>query len=184
MKPSELKKSDIKWMPAYFDRYIALAEDVSIIEALRVSLKELEEAPIQIWKDLDKKVYAEGKWTINDILQHMIDTERVFVYRITAIARGEQQALLPYDEDEYAKNTTANQRITNDLLDELILIRRATLMMYSSFSEEMLHHEGKGFNGMRYAPLALGFMLAGHQRWHFRVMEEKYYPLLKTEHRQ
>jgi hypothetical protein len=173
-----MKKSDITKMPEYFDRYINLTDDVSYVEALEISLTELRNAPLDKWKALEHKVYAEGKWTVKDILQHYIDTERVFTYRITAIARGDKQKMIPYDEDEYAAAATANRRTIDDLYEELLLIRQATIAMYKSFTPEMLLQEGNGFNGMLYSPLALGFMIAGHQRWHFRVLEERYYPLL------
>ena len=175
-----MTKSDIKIMPSYFDRYIALADDhLRVIEALELSLQELNDAPLDIWKALGDQVYADGKWTIRDILQHYIDTERVFVYRILSIARGDQQKMTPYDENEFAKNARATRRPLDEILEELKLIRRATIMMFKSFSDDMLMQNGHGYNGMQYGPLALGFMLAGHQRWHFKVLEEKYYPLLK-----
>ncbi len=173
-----MKKSDIKLMPPYFDRYINLAEDVSLLDSLQISLKELEKAPLKKWRALGDKVYAEGKWTLKDILQHYLDTERVFVYRITAIARGEKQRMTPYNEEDYAKNTTANNRTIEDLLEELILVRKGTIALFKSFNTEMLHQQGRGAGKMRYCPLSLGFMLAGHQRWHFKVLEERYYPLL------
>lgn len=172
-------KSDIKKMPPYFDRYIALAEDVSLLNSLEISLNELENAPIETWLALGDRVYEVGKWTVKDLLQHFIDTERVFVYRITAIARGDKQKMIPYDEEAFAKNTTANLRTVEDLLEELILVRKGTIAMFKSFNDKMLHTQGNGFNKMHYCPLSLGFMLAGHQRWHFRVLENKYYPLVQ-----
>lgn len=172
-----MKKTDIQKMPDYFDRYIDLTDDVTLLKALETSLKELENAPVEKWNALGDKVYAPGKWTVKDILQHYIDTERVFTYRITAIARGDKQKMIPYEEDEYAKNALANRRSLTDLLEELILIRKATILLFRSFTPEMLHQVGRGFNG-EYCPLSLGFMLAGHQRWHFRVLEERYYPLI------
>ncbi len=175
-----MKKSDIKQMPRYFDRYIALAEDVSLLESLQVSLQELEQAPIDTWLALGDKVYAEGKWTVKDILQHYIDTERVFVYRILAIARGDKQKMIPYNEEDFAKNTNANNRTVQDILEELMLVRRGTIAMFKSFNAEMLHQIGNGYDDMQYCPLSLGFMLAGHQRWHIKVLEERYYPLLTT----
>lgn len=165
-------------MPEYFDRYIDLADDIEVIEGLELSLKELENAPIDKWKALGEQVYAPGKWTVKDILQHYIDTERVFSYRILCFARGEQQKMLPYDEDVYAANALANRRTLEDLLEELTLVRKSTILLYKSFTPEMLQNLGNGFGGMQYCPLALGFMLPGHQRWHFRVLEERYYPLL------
>lgn len=173
-----MKKSDIKKMPEYFDRYINLTDDVTYLEALEISLKELENAPIEKWKIVGDKVYAEGKWTIKDILQHYIDTERVFTYRITAIARGDKQKINPYDEEVFATAALANRRTIDDLQEELLLVRKGTIAMYKSFTPEMLHQQGNGFNEMQYCPLALGFMLAGHQRWHFKILEEKYFPLL------
>ncbi len=173
-----MKKTDIKHMPEYFDRYIHLADDVHVVDALKISLTELENAPVLKWLALEEKSYAPGKWTIKDILQHYIDTERVFTYRITAIARGDKQRMIPYNEDEFAKNAKANQRSIETLYEELKLLRKSTILLYESFTVEMLHQSGRGFQGAVYCPLALGFMLAGHQRWHFRVLEEKYYPLL------
>ncbi len=171
-----MKKSDIKIMPEYFDRYIALADDhLSVIESLELSLDELNQAPLDTWRAIGDKVYEVGKWTIRDILQHCIDTERVFVYRILAISRGDKQKMNPYDENEFAKNALATRRPLDEILDELKLIRRSTIMMFKSFTDDMLMQNGYGYNGIEYGPLALGFMLAGHQRWHFKVMEERYY---------
>jgi hypothetical protein len=86
--------------------------------------------------------------------------------------------MIPYNEDTFAKNALANRRTVDDLWEELVFIRKATIKLYQSFTQEMLHELGNGFDDMQYCPLSLGFMLAGHQRWHYRVLEEKYYPLL------
>ncbi len=173
-----MKKSAIEKMPAYFDRYIDLAEDIPVVESLQLSLSELEQAPLEKWLALGENTYAPGKWTIKDILQHFIDTERVFMYRITAIARGDKQKMIPYDEDIFAQHAHANRRSVHDLLEELILIRKATILFFKSCTDEMLLELGNGYNDVQYSPLALGFMLAGHQRWHFRTLSEKYYPLI------
>lgn len=74
-----MTKSDIKVMPEYFDRYINLTDDVTYLQALELSLTELENAPLDKWKALGNRAYAEGKWSVKDILQHYIDTERVFL---------------------------------------------------------------------------------------------------------
>jgi len=173
-----MKQSDIKKMPDYFDRYIFLTDDVTYMDALNISLHELEKAPLDKWITLGEKVYAPGKWTIKDILQHCIDTERVFTYRITAIARGDKQNMLSFDEEDYAKNANAHHRSVEGLLEELILIRKATIAMFASFTPLMLHQLGNAYNGNQYCPLSLAFTLAGHQRWHFTILKEKYYPLL------
>jgi hypothetical protein len=173
-----MKKSDMTKMPEYFDRYINLTDDVTFMEALQISLAELENLPIEKWKALGEQVYAPGKWTTKDLLQHLIDTERVFTYRMTAFARSDSQKMLGYDEDLYAQNAEANRRTIEDLLAELILVRKNYIALYQSFSQEMLLKSGKGYNGSEYSVLSMGFMIPGHQRWHFKVMEERYFPLI------
>jgi len=172
-------KHDIDPMPEYFDRYIALADDVPYLDALQISLGELERLPKSDWETLGERVYAPGKWTLKDLLQHLIDTERIFTYRVLAFSRNETQKMLSYDEDAYAKNADANRRTITELLDELKLLRQSTIALYQSFSKEMLLKSGRSFKG-HYSVLSIAFMLAGHQRWHFRVVEEKYLPLLST----
>lgn len=173
-----MKRSELNPMPNYFDRYINLAEDVELFDALQISLQELENAPIDKWKALGDKVYAPDKWTIKDLLQHLIDTERIFGYRMLAFARKEPQKMLGYDEELYARNANANHRTIEDLLAELKIGRLSFIQLYKSFTDEMLHTIGKGYSS-EYSVISMGFMIAGHQRWHFKVLEEKYYPLLE-----
>ncbi|MBK8353372.1 MAG: DinB family protein [Saprospirales bacterium] len=172
-----MKRSELNPMPVYFDRYINLADDVELMDALQISLQELENVPIEKWKALGEKVYEPGKWTIKDLLQHVIDTERVFVYRATSFARKDEQKMLGYDEELFSMNAQANRRMIDDLLEELILLRKSTILMFRSFTDEMLQTLGKSYNS-EYSAASIGFMLSGHQRWHLKVLEERYFPLL------
>jgi hypothetical protein len=171
-----MTRSQINPMPEYFDRYIKMADDVDLSTALKISLQELENAPIEKWKALGQKTYAPDKWTVKDILQHLIDTERVFNYRALSFTRGEN-SVTPYDEENYGKMANANRRTIEDLIEESILVRKSTIKLYESFTNEMLNRVGMGFKG-EYSVLAIGFIFPGHQRWHFKILEEKYYPLL------
>ncbi len=164
-------------MPEYFDRYINLTDDVEMLEAIQVSIDELEQFPIEKWKALGDQVYAPGKWTVKDILQHLIDTERIFSYRVLAISRDEKQQLPGYEEDEYAAAAQANHRTLEDLITELRYLHLSMKSMFASFTPEMLNKVGKGFKGY-YSVASLGFMLPGHQRHHIKVLEDRYYPLL------
>lgn len=172
-----MKKSALNPMPKYFDRYIALADDLEHMVCLQLSLQELENAPIEKWKALGDKVYAPGKWTVKDLLQHLIDTERVFSYRVVSFARKDEQKMLGFDEELFAKNSNANNRTIDDLLEELIAVRKAYILMYKSFTDEMLQTIGNGYSST-YSVISMAFMIAGHQRWHFKVLEEKYFPLI------
>lgn len=169
-------KSAIKPMPEYFDRYINMTDDVALLDAIQISIDELNDFPLERFKALGDKVYAPGKWTVKDILQHIIDTERIFSYRALAAARGEIKTMPSYDEDEYAAFAGANKRTIEDLIGELKIVRQAFLAMYQSFTEEMLLRKCKGFKG-EYSVLAIGFLIAGHQRWHVKVLEERYFTM-------
>lgn len=173
-----MKKDAINPMPAYFDRYINKTDDVTLSEAIAISLEELDAVPLEKWKAIGDKVYAPGKWTIKDILQHLIDTERIFTYRALAFARGEKGQVLSYEEDLYAREADTRSRTLEDLLAELKLVHRSFQVMIESFSSENLLRNGRGFSG-EYNALAIGFMMPGHQRWHFDVITEKYLPLAR-----
>lgn len=164
-------------LPEYFDRYINKTDDVTVMESLQISLKELENAPLDKWKNLGDQVYAPGKWTIKDIIQHLTDTERVFSYRAMSFARGEKE-VRSFDEDAYASAANANSRTLEDLIEEAIAVRKATIHLYKSFSAETLEKTGIGFKG-EYTVHAIGFIFGGHQRWHIDVINERYMPLLQ-----
>ena len=173
-----MKRTDINPMPEYFDRYINLVDDVELKEALAISLNELNHLPTETWKAIGDKVYAPGKWTIKDILQHMIDTERIFGYRALCFARGETARMPSFDEEEYGRNANAIHRTLEDLIEELKLNRASFIALYNSFTDEMLLKTGLSFKGI-YSVLAMGFIIAGHQRWHFKVIKERYAGLIE-----
>jgi len=170
-----MKRSEIE-LPVYFDRYIQKTDDVHLLEALDISLSELEQAPIEAWKRHGHQIYAPGKWTIPDILQHLIDTERIFSYRALAFARGEKE-VKSYNEDLYAANARADTRPIEDLVEEALALRKASIQLFRSFDEAMLASTGMGFRG-EYSVHAIGFILAGHQRWHFEVIADRYLGLV------
>ncbi|MBP8033620.1 MAG: DinB family protein [Bacteroidia bacterium] len=173
-----MKKDLINPMPEYFNRYINKTDDVTLLQALELSLQELDNLPMAKYLALGDKVYAEGKWTIKDIFQHMIDTERVFTYRALAFARNEADKVQSYDEEIYAKHADANRRSLEDIISELKLVRHSFIELYKSFTPEMIMRSGKGFKG-EYSVLSIGFMMPGHQRWHMDVITERYFPLIE-----
>jgi hypothetical protein len=172
-----MKRNELPFMPEYHDRYIMKTDDVDILDAIQMSIDELTPEFVSKLVALNEQVYEPGKWTIKDILQHLIDTARVFSYRMLAFSRLETQAMPIFPEDDYAKNAEANHRTVEDLVAELKLINASFKALYQSFTPEMLVRTGKGFMGV-YSVASTGFMLPGHQRWHLEVVKEKYFPLL------
>ncbi|MBK8710422.1 MAG: DinB family protein [Niastella sp.] len=170
-------RSALKILPAHFDKYINLCDDVEIPEAIETSMIELKEAPLKEWEALGNMAYAPGKWTIKDILQHLIDTERVFCFRALCFARKDPQQMMGMDEDAYALEACAKNRSIPSLIDDLMISHQSLLSMYKSFTTQMLEQEGQGLNG-KYSVADIGFIMPGHQRWHFRTIQERYMPLL------
>lgn len=173
-----MKRSDIHPLPQYFDQYILLCDDVDVMEALELQIQELKEAPWTLWKRIGNKTYADNKWTIPDILQHLIDTERIFQYRALCYARGEKAKVLTFDEDAYAKESGGGLRSLESLQEELFICHQSSWQLFHSLAPSTLNRMCQGFKG-EYSVGSVGFILAGHQRWHFRVIEERYHPLHK-----
>jgi len=173
-----MKKSSITVLPEFYDRYINETDDLDLSEALESYSVNL------IIEDKDKlislgnKVYETGKWTVKDILQHLIDCERIFCYRALRIARNDKTPLPGFEENEYIPVAKTERRTIDELLIELESVRRTCILLFNSFDDEMLHRAGM-CSGKDISVLAIGFTIAGHMLHHVNVIKEKYYPLLQ-----
>lgn len=174
-----MKLSQINPKPEYFDRYMNKCDDVEVLQAIETSINELNDDQIKMWRTLGDKVYTPGKWTVKDILQHLIDTERIFTYRALVFARGDSQQPPSFTEDEYALAAKGVNRSIDELTNELKHLHKATLALYRSFTPDMMARKGKSFVG-EYSVGDIGFILAGHQRWHLDVIDNHYKPLLNS----
>lgn len=159
----------------YFEQYIQLVsqDDNSIIENLQNSQKEFDGLLRNLPKEKQDFAYAEGKWTIKELIQHIIDTERIFCYRALCFARNDQTSLPGFDQDIFVDNANSNDRDYNDLLDEMDVLRKSTIQLYKSFSDEALLRIGIG-SGNKMSVRALGFIFSGHQMHHLNVVKERY----------
>ncbi len=117
--------------------------------------------------------YAPEKWTIRQMFQHVIDTERIFAYRALAIARNEMQAIPGFDENEYAKNATAEHRNWEDMSLEWDHIRQSTNLLFASFTNDQLKRVGSA-NNQLISVNALGFIIFGHALHHLFILKERY----------
>jgi uncharacterized damage-inducible protein DinB len=157
----------------HFETYIKEAGDVKLIEELEISLHAFIRFVQNIPMGKFDYRYAEGKWTIKDIIQHIIDTERIFAYRALRFSRNDKTPLPSFEEDDYANNTESNKRSIQDLLTELSALRHSTLLFYKSLSEDQLKRIGTASNN-QISVRALGFVIIGHQKHHQKVFEERY----------
>jgi uncharacterized damage-inducible protein DinB len=157
----------------FYSTYIQAIENVELFEELEISLHDFIKFVQNIPLDKFDYRYAEGKWTIKDIIQHIIDTERIFSYRALRISRNDITPLPGFEENDYAENTNSNGRSIQELLTELSAVRHSNLLLFKSFSEEQLKRIGIA-SGKEISVRALGFLIIGHQKHHQKVFAEKY----------
>jgi hypothetical protein len=175
-----MKKSDINQPPCYFDKYINCADDIDIAEAFKQSLAELDALDVTKLKQLGNAVYAEGKWTIKDIFQHLIDAERILAYRSLRIGRNDKTPYSGFDEALLAANVSTVNRSLESIVAELKTVRTATALLFESFTDEAVQRFIFS-NDKQMSALAFGFTIVGHQKYHLKLIEEKYLPLLRLE---
>lgn len=157
----------------FYKSYIQALEDVELIEELEISLHDFIRFVQNIPMDKFDYRYAEGKWTIKEIIQHLIDSERVFSYRALRISRNDKTPLPGFDENEYVANSNGNKRNLQGLLTELAVIRQATLSLFNTFSQEQLQFVGIASEN-EISVRAIGFIIIGHQKHHQKIFAERY----------
>ena len=142
-----------------------------------ILVQQYQERIIESWNAIPTEkinfAYAPDKWTIKQMLQHVIDTERIFAYRALAIARKEPASLMGFDENEYAKNATATHRNWKEMIAEWKTVRQSTNILFASFTEEDLKQKGTASD----SPIsvnAIGFIIFGHALHHLHVLKERY----------
>ena len=172
-----MKRSDIKVMPAAQATNIREVEDIEVVEALEKYGEKYFSAERENLMRLGDKVYAPGKWTVRDIIQHLIDAERVFSYRAMRFARNDKTLLPGFEENDYAVTANATQRNLDELLDEFYTVRESSAKLFKSFTDEMLMRTGEVPSGT-ISVLAIGFTMTGHAIHHLRIIKERYYPLV------
>ncbi len=170
MKPSHL--SPTEYAPS-FAPYIATLDDGDLIEELEISLHDFIRFVREIPMGKHDYRYAEGKWTIKDIIQHLIDAERVFAYRALRFSRKDQTPLPGFSEDDYASAVNADARHLNALLTELSIVRESTLALFRTFDNETMMQIGTA-SDRQISVRALGFVIIGHMKHHQQVFAQRY----------
>ncbi len=171
MKVSQLQPTEYA---TYYGTYIyQVSDEYSLVEELEISLHRFIKFVQDIPMDKFDFRYAESKWTIKDIIQHIIDAERVFAYRALRFARNDSTELPGFEENSYVDAANGNKRSIMELLTELSAVRHANLYLFKSFKEEQLLRIGIASNNQM-SVRALGFVIIGHQNHHQKVFEERY----------
>jgi hypothetical protein len=164
---AEYAQGDIDHVPG--------TDAVVVLSALaEQTLAFLQQLPVSKLRNLR---YAPEKWTVKEVVAHIIDDERIFAYRALAVARGETQALPGFDEKIYAANSDAESRAWADIMADYLAVRSATLSLLGSLRAAAWTRSGV-VNGYRATARGLAFHIAGHELHHLRILRERYLPLI------
>ena len=166
-------RPEIEEIPDYYQNYVrqVKGDEIELIldNALKETLAFLELLPTDKWA----YSYAPKKWTIKELLLHVIDTERVFAYRILRMSRGDTTPLPGFDQDVFVPNSDANSRSGVSLIAEYKAVREATLQLVRNFTPEMWERKGTA-SGVTFSPITIAFITAGHEAHHLRIIRERY----------
>lgn len=166
-------KPDFNTIPKFYHGYVNLITEENVIDALknckRKFLKRLKSIPEQ---NGDFR-YDKGKWSIKELVNHVIDTERVFAYRALSFARNDDSELPGFDEQEWTPASQADRRKLNELIEEYINVSNSTINLFESLTKDMLLNTGKA-NGSTFSVLNLGYIIAGHEMHHENILNERY----------
>ncbi|MCE3283303.1 MAG: DinB family protein [Chitinophagaceae bacterium] len=158
---------------AYYDTYISKVKGDSIKEVIRTYSEPMLQFYTSLPEEKGDHAYAEGKWTVKELLQHIIDAERIFSYRGIRFARKDGTPLPSFDENAYAPASKASERSLQSLKDEFAAVRKATDIMLDTLNEEQLSFRGNASNTPMTAN-AIGFIIYGHMLHHKQILEERY----------
>lgn len=158
---------------AAFERYVSQVPEMDVLAALERQPAELAVLLASVPPDRESYRYAPGKWTIRDVVGHVVDAERVMGYRALAISRGERAALPAFEEDDYAATAGYANRPVASILDEFAFLRKSHVLMLRHLDDDAWGRVGIA-NSLPITPRALAYVLVGHPRHHAAVLREKY----------
>ncbi|WP_461533524.1 DinB family protein [Sinomicrobium sp.] len=157
----------------YYQNYILRLKDTSILDALRNTEDKFVRQIDGLSQEKLSYRYAEGKWTVAEVIQHLIDSERIFTTRVLRIARNDSTELPGFEQDTYVPFSGANSRSVAVLISDFKAVRLGTISLFTSFTDEMLIRQG-WVGGSLMSVRAIGFIVAGHLDHHLSVLIEKY----------
>jgi uncharacterized damage-inducible protein DinB len=168
-----MTKPDLETVPLFFKAYVENVKDLDVMVALTQSSKVALNLFRTIPEDMGEYRYAEGKWSIKELFNHMMDAERIFAYRALRFSRLDKTPLPGFEENDYAPLANGHARSIQQLIDEMERLRATTIDLFNSFTPEMLKREGTASNN-RVSVLHLGYIIAGHETHHRKIIVDRY----------
>ena len=158
----------------YYSRYIDLVPDGDILQILDAQAETTLRHLAAVTEEKATFRYAPGKWSLKEVVGHVIDTERVFAFRAFAFSRSDKNQFPGMEQEEYAQGANYEQRSLGDILDEFHEVRKSNLRLFRSFSEGMLMRRGIA-SGNEFTVRCLPYIIAGHELHHVKILREGYF---------
>src|SRR5882724_5867770 len=153
---------NLETIPSFYKNYVKQIDEPDMLQALRISGHRMLELVHSIPEKKIDFAYAAGKWTLRELLCHIIDAERIFCYRALRFARNDKTALPGFEENDYAPQANAGSRSLNKIAAEMAHLRSSTIDLFESFTPEMLMRKGTASKN-EISVIALGFIIPGHE---------------------
>lgn len=168
-----MPRPDLSRVPAAFHNYINQVPEDDMMTAMKKQADTFLTFLQNIPADKRHYRYAESKWTIQELLLHILDAERIFAYRALRFARKDATPLPGFEENDYAANSKWENRNWDDLVEEFRVVRRSSEILFGSFDQAQLEAEGTS-GGRSIYVLAIGFVISGHINHHIKILKERY----------
>ncbi|NGP89747.1 DinB family protein [Fodinibius halophilus] len=157
----------------FYKGYIELVTEPNVLQALINQGQKTYAFMQQLAPEEADYRYEEGKWSVKEVIGHLIDTERIMAYRALSISRGEEQSLPGYDQDDYVENADFDNRSIQSLSTEYDALRNANISLFNSFDKEQTLRKGTA-NGVTVSVRALVYIIAGHEQHHHNILKDRY----------
>ena len=164
-------------VPEFYRPYIRTLPDEDLSTLLTITEERLLSAVRHISQEQSIMTYAEGKWNVLEVIQHILDAERVFCYRALTFSRNDGTGLPGFEQDEWMQTCEATNRILKDQIEELRTLRKSTSNLFLSFSGKQLSYKGMA-SGHQFSTNAICHITLGHMMHHANVLHERYLPVV------
>ena len=157
----------------YYEIYVSLVDETDVVATLQSQLDEMQNILAEISEEKAAHAYAEGKWTIKELIGHLNDGEKIFAYRALRIARADKTPMEGFEQDGYIENANFNECRFKDLVEEFTLLRRANILFFKNLTEEAWTRTGTA-SGSAVSVRALAYIIIGHVRHHTNILRSRY----------
>jgi hypothetical protein len=164
---------NLETIPPFYKNYVKQIDEPDMLQALRIAGHRMQELVHEIPDNKTDFAYAPGKWTVRELLCHILDAERIFCYRALRFARNDKTPLSGFEENDYAPQANASGRSLQKIAAEMSHLRASTIDLFESFTPEMLTRKGT-VNKNEISVVAIGFIISGHETHHRKILQERY----------